>query len=61
MRYLRNNVPGMQALLAPVVTREQLAKVAVSAAVGDIAPPQAGTPIFTIDDIKKFADASNTN
>lgn len=50
----------MQAILAPVVTREQVAKVAVAAAVGDITPPHTGNPILTIDDIKKYADSTFT-
>lgn len=48
-RFVRDNVPGMQALLAQPVSVEDLAKVGVASAVGDISNRVDG--IFHIEDI----------
>jgi len=54
VKYAREHIPGMLALLAPPVTREALGKAAVSAALGEIVPSNPAVPILTIDDIKKY-------
>lgn len=62
-KYARDHLPGMLAVLAPPVTREGLAKAAVSAALGDIpTTASSSTPatsssaglILTVEDLKKY-------
>lgn len=50
IRFARDNLPGMKAILAPPVAVENLAKVGVAAAIGDISNRPGG--VFTIDDIQ---------
>ena len=53
VKFLRENLPWMQAVLAPPVSTENLAKVGVAFAEGKIANRPNG--LFTIDDIQKLS------
>ena len=55
IRLLRHSLPGMKAILAPPVSREDLGKVAVAAALGEIPSSnrEASNGILTIEDIQR--------
>jgi nucleoside-diphosphate-sugar epimerase len=49
--YLRERLPGMKAVLAPPISRDTVAKVAVAFAVGKIANKPNG--IFTVEEMNE--------
>lgn len=53
VQYLRETLPGMKAILARPVSVEQLAKVGVAAALGDVYNRTDG--IFHVEDIHTVA------
>ena len=53
VKFVRDHVPGLKAILASPVSVENLAKVGVAAAIGDVSNRVGG--VFTIDDIQTVA------
>jgi hypothetical protein len=53
VKVVRDNFPGMKALLAVPIPRDSLAKVGVAAAIGDLPGKENG--IFSIEDIQHEA------
>lgn len=60
IRLLRHSLPGLKAILAPPVSRENLGKVAVAAALGEIPSSnrEASKGILTIEDIQRESHIS---
>lgn len=55
VNYARHHFPGMLAVLAPPITREALAKAAVSAALGELPSSiPTDTSILTVEHLKQF-------
>jgi hypothetical protein len=53
VKVVRDNFPGMKALLAVPIPRDNLAKVGVAAAIGELPGKENG--IFSIEDIQHDA------